>query len=248
MAVAVVPGVPGAGSTTPFVMTLGDAWVDTFRPQDVAWFILNELPVAMIMGGGAFATYFALDRRSPPPLMLPSVTQVTMALWMTATLLWAELPDRAWVKWDWAFKAMVFAAFVPLVIRSRRADRGFRANLVFSLAANFVPFGLKGADFGWRLWQNLGLASWQLGPRGRRATFDGVPDGGAVGIVLRQARAIDSTIAVYERRLWRRRDFGGDHGHRHLRTQRADRDGGFGHLHVHTIPAKICLWRSSPAC
>ena len=51
----------GLGVTTPFVMTLGYVWVDTFRPQEVTYFILNELPVAMIMGAGAFLTYFALD-------------------------------------------------------------------------------------------------------------------------------------------------------------------------------------------
>lgn len=147
----------GLGVTTPFVMTLGYIWVDTFRPQEVAWFILNELPVAMIMGAGAFLTYFALDRRSPPPLTLQSVIQVLMAIWMTATLLWAELPDRAWVKWDWAFKAMVFASFVPLVIRSKVQIEAFVQTYVFSLAANFVPFGLKVLVSGGGYGQNLGL-------------------------------------------------------------------------------------------
>ena len=109
----------GLGITAPFIMTLGYVWVDTFRPQEVTYLILNQIPVALIMGGGAVLTYFALDRRSPPPLMLQSVLQVLMAVWMTATLFWAEAPERAWVKWDWAFKAAVFAAFLPLVIRSR---------------------------------------------------------------------------------------------------------------------------------
>jgi probable O-glycosylation ligase (exosortase A-associated) len=153
----------GLGVTTPFVMTLGYVWVDTFRPQEVAWFILNELPVALIMGGGAFLTYLALDRRSPPPLMTPSVVQVMMAIWMTATLLWAELPDRAWVKWDWAFKSMVFAAFVPLVIRSRVQIEAFVQTWVFSLAANFVPFGLKVLVSGGGYGQNLGLATGNSG-------------------------------------------------------------------------------------
>jgi putative inorganic carbon (hco3(-)) transporter len=150
-------GFLGLGVTTPFVMTLGYIWVDTFRPQEVTYFILNELPVAFIMGGGAFLTYFALDRRSPPPLMLPSVLQVSLAIWMTLTLMWAELPDRAWFKWDWAFKAMVFAAFVPLVIRSRVQIEAFAQTYVFSLAANFVPFGLKVLLSGGGYGQNLGL-------------------------------------------------------------------------------------------
>src|SRR5258708_14087928 len=87
----------GLGITTPFVMTLGYIWVDTFQPQAVAYFILNELPVAFIMGACAVLTYVVLDRRSPPPLMTPTVCQVMLAIWMTLTLLWAELPDRAWV-------------------------------------------------------------------------------------------------------------------------------------------------------
>jgi putative inorganic carbon (HCO3(-)) transporter len=147
----------GLGITTPFVMTLGYIWVDTFQPQAVTYFILNELPVAFIMGGGAVVTYFALDRRSPPPLMTPMVCQILLGLWMTATLLWAEIPDRAWVKWDWAFKTMAFAAFIPLVIRSRVQIEAFAQTYVFSLAANFVPFGLKVLVSGGGYGRNLGL-------------------------------------------------------------------------------------------
>ena len=40
----------GLGMAAPFVFTLGYVWVDTFRPQDVTWYILNQMPVAMIMG------------------------------------------------------------------------------------------------------------------------------------------------------------------------------------------------------
>ena len=153
----------GLGIATPFVMTLGYVWVDTFRPQDVAYLILNDLPVAFIMGAGAFGTYFLLDRRSPPPLTLQSVLQILLAIWMTTTLIWAELPDRAWVKWDWAFKVMVFAAFLPLVIRSRVQIEAFAQTYVFSLAANFVPFGLKVLISGGGYGQNLGLESGNTG-------------------------------------------------------------------------------------
>jgi len=83
----------GLGITTPFVMTLGYVWVDAFRPQDVSYIILNDLPVAMIMGAGAVLTYFALDRRSPPPLMMPSVLQVMIAVWMTCTLSGLRCPS-----------------------------------------------------------------------------------------------------------------------------------------------------------
>ena len=147
----------GIGATTPFVLTLGYVWVDTFQPQSVAYFILNQLPIAFIMGAAAVGSYFLMDRRSPPPATLPHVIMVLMAIWMTATLFWAEVPDRAWVKWDWAFKAMVFSAFVPLVIRSRVQIEAFAQTWLFSLAANFVPFGLKTLISGGGYGQNLGL-------------------------------------------------------------------------------------------
>ena len=147
----------GLGAAWPFVMTLGYVWVDTFQPQQVTYLILNELPVALIMGAAAFGSYFLMDRRAPPPLMLASALQVFLAIWMTMTLLWSEVPIRAWDKWDWAFKSMVFAAFIPLVIRSRVQIEAFAQTYVFSLAANFVPFGIKVLISGGGYGQNLGL-------------------------------------------------------------------------------------------
>ena len=40
----------GLGFVAPFITTLGYVWVDTFRPQAVAYIILNQMPVALIMG------------------------------------------------------------------------------------------------------------------------------------------------------------------------------------------------------
>jgi putative inorganic carbon (HCO3(-)) transporter len=147
----------GLSVSAPFVATLGYVWVDTFQPQAVSYILLNQLPVAMIMGIAAVGGYVLLDRRSPPPLTLQSTLQVTMALWVTATLVWAQAPDAAWEKWDWAFKTVAFAAFMPLVIRSRVQIEAFAQTYVFSLAANFVPFGLKVFLSGGGYGQNLGL-------------------------------------------------------------------------------------------
>jgi hypothetical protein len=63
----------GLGATAPFVATLGYVWVDTFRPQEVAYFLLNDLPVAMIVGVMALGSYVLSDRRSPPPVSLETV-------------------------------------------------------------------------------------------------------------------------------------------------------------------------------
>jgi putative inorganic carbon (hco3(-)) transporter len=153
----------GLSVSAPFVATLGYVWVDTFQPQEVAFIILNQIPVAMIMGLIALGGYFLVDRRSPPPLTMQTILQASMAVWITLTLMWAQVPDPAWVKWDWAFKTIAFATFIPFVIRSRVQIEAFAQTYVFSLAANFVPFGLKVLISGGGYGMNLGLQAGNSG-------------------------------------------------------------------------------------
>jgi putative inorganic carbon (HCO3(-)) transporter len=147
----------GLSVRAPFVATLGYVWVDTFQPQAVAYIVLNELPVAMIMGLVALGGYFLMDRRSPPPLTIQTVLQASIAVWISMTMLWAQVPNPAWIKWDWAFKTIAFATFIPYVIRSRVQIEAFAQTYVFSLAANFVPYGLKVLNSGGGYGVNLGL-------------------------------------------------------------------------------------------
>ncbi len=147
----------GLGVAAPFVLTLGYVWVDTFRPQSVAWYILNQLPVAMIMGVAALAGYFVLDRRSPPRLTLATLLTLLLGCWVTATMYWAEVPFAGWAKWDWAFKTVMFSAFIPLVIRSRVQIEAFAQVYVFTLAANFIPYAAKVLISGGGYGRNLGL-------------------------------------------------------------------------------------------
>ena len=153
----------GLGVYAPFILALGYVWVDIFRPQEVAYLILNQFPVAMIMGGGAIGAYLVLDRRHPPMPNFITIAQITLAIWSTATLLWAVSPDWAWLKWDWAFKTMIFAAFVPFVIRSRVQIEAFLQVFYFSVSAILLPFGAKIILSGGGYGQALGLTSGNFG-------------------------------------------------------------------------------------
>src|ERR1700761_7780935 len=147
----------GLSTSAPFVATLGYVWVDTFTPQNVAYIVLNQLPVALIMGVAAVGTYFLFDRRSPPPLTLESVLMIAMIVWVNLTMVWAVAPVSAWDKWDWAVKTLVFSTCIPLGIRSRVQIEAFAQTYVFSLAANIVPFGVKTLISGGGYGHNLGL-------------------------------------------------------------------------------------------
>jgi putative inorganic carbon (HCO3(-)) transporter len=153
----------GLSTAAPFVATLGYVWVDTFGPQNVSYILLNQIPVAMIMGAVAVGGYVLLDRRSPPPLSAQTALMIAMLIWVNLTMIWAQAPVAAWEKWDWAVKTLAFATFIPLVIRSRVQIEAFAQIYVFSLAANFVPFGLKTLVSGGGYGANLGLVGGNSG-------------------------------------------------------------------------------------
>ena len=78
----------GLSTAAPFVATLGYVWVDTFGPQNVSYVLLNQIPVAMIMGAVAVGGYLLLDRRSPPPLSAATALMIAMLIWVNLTMIW----------------------------------------------------------------------------------------------------------------------------------------------------------------
>jgi len=145
------------GVAAPFIFTLGYIWVDTFRPQEVTWFLMDQLPVAQIAGFSAVAGYILLDRRSPPRFTLTTLLVLLLTGWITLTMVWAEVPSAGWSKWNWAFKSILFSAFIPWAIRSRVQIEAFVQVYVLALAANFIPFAAKVLISGGGYGHNLGL-------------------------------------------------------------------------------------------
>src|SRR5580698_8872171 len=123
------------GPTTPFVFTLGYLWVDTFYPQFVSP-LVGEIPTSFIMAIAAISSYVLLDRRLPPRFSFHTALVLIFAGWCTLSIVWAELPDDAWVKWDWAFKVVMFAAFLTLVLRSRVQIEAFLQVFLFAAAVH----------------------------------------------------------------------------------------------------------------
>jgi probable O-glycosylation ligase (exosortase A-associated) len=130
------------GFTCPFVFTLGYMWVDTFYPQIISD-VVGQIPAAMIMAICAVSAYLIADRKSPPRFSAHTALTLCFAVWMSLTLWWAEVPEQAWAKWDWAFKTVIVSMFVTLSIRSRVQIESFLQVFLFSALVNFMPLGVK---------------------------------------------------------------------------------------------------------
>ncbi len=132
-----------SGFTAMFVFALGYIWVDLFSPQQVSFSIINQIPISMIVGAAAIFGYLLFDRRNPPRFVLGLWLLVIWAIWITMTTLWAEVPAAAWEKWDWAIKTVVFAVFLPFVIRSRIQIEAMILTIVFAVSGTMMAGGMK---------------------------------------------------------------------------------------------------------
>jgi putative inorganic carbon (hco3(-)) transporter len=146
------------GIGVPFVLTLGYVWVDMFRPGDVVYPMLRGIPYSLLIGIAAVGSYILVDRRAPPRVGAVTVLSLLLAFWVTLTTFWAVAPDEAWIKWDWAFKSILFSVFIPFVIRTRNHIEAFLQVFVFSVSAQFIAWGTKVLLGGGGYEQALGMA------------------------------------------------------------------------------------------
>ena len=147
------------GTLAPFVWGLGYIWVDVLVPHQLSYSLLSGMPVAFIMGAGAFFFYLLFDRRSPPRISALHILCGVLAIWITLTQTWAVVPDAAWEKWDPSFKVVAFAAFMPFMFRSRIQIEAYLLVLALSAAGHLLPWGLKTLVTGGGYNQSLGLLS-----------------------------------------------------------------------------------------
>ncbi len=158
------------GVVAPFALTLGYLWVDSFFPQALAYSIITDLRVSQIIGIAAFAGYFLLDRRDPPRVCLITVLLVLLAGWVTlSTFFWAVVPGPAVDRWNVVVKTLIFAAFIPYVIRSRVQIEAFLQIWLFGFAINFLPPGIKALISRPTYGHDLGIATTSLSNDARLA-------------------------------------------------------------------------------
>ena len=131
------------GLKRPFLFVLAYVYVDTVSPQRLSYYLLNSAPISMIVGSLAFAGWLIADRKNGLTL---TGRQALMALLLAYTFYTtgrADFPDDAQYKWDWASKALAFAIFLPLTLRTRLRIEALILFLILSAASIVIVGGIK---------------------------------------------------------------------------------------------------------
>ena len=132
-----------AGMYAPFAAALGFIWVDIVRPQQLAYSIINTLPLSFIAAVATVGLFLAKDRKSPPKFSPILGLIIMLIIWVTFTTSMSAFPIQAWSKWDWASKVLMFAVLIPYIFRSRIQIEAFLLIFVFSAGTILFSAGVK---------------------------------------------------------------------------------------------------------
>jgi probable O-glycosylation ligase (exosortase A-associated) len=136
-------GLAALGFRRPFLFVLGYAYVDIVSPQRLSYYLLNSVPVSLIFFVLAVGGWLVMDDKSGTRFSVRQLLLVLLLGWCGYTTMTADFPAAALTKWDWVWKALVFAIFLPVTLRTRLRMEGLLLFMVLSAGSIVIVGGIK---------------------------------------------------------------------------------------------------------
>ncbi len=136
-------GLIALGFRRPFIWTLAYIYCDLVSPQRLSYYLLNSVPLSQIMVALAVTGWLLIDARRGVKVTFHQGLMLAILAWAGWTTVHAAVPDMAWQKWDWAWKVVVFAIFLPMALLTRLRIEATLMFIVMSVASVTIVGGLK---------------------------------------------------------------------------------------------------------
>jgi len=138
-----VMGLLALGLRKPFIWVLAYLYIDIVAPQKIGWTFMQLLPFSLIAFVAAFAGWLLADSKEGSRFTFRQGLILVLLIYCGITTLTADFPKEALEKWGWVWKAMVFAIFLPLTLRTRLRIEATALFMVLSIAAIVIAGGIK---------------------------------------------------------------------------------------------------------
>jgi len=131
------------GLRRPFLWVLLYVYIDILAPQKIGYALIQSIPVSLIAFGAAFAGWLFIDRKEGVTFTLRQgliLTLLVYCFWTTGN---ADFPEEAATKWDWVWKALLFAIFLPLTLTTRARIEALGLIMVLAIATIVIGTCMK---------------------------------------------------------------------------------------------------------
>ncbi|MBS0283314.1 MAG: putative O-glycosylation ligase, exosortase A system-associated [Proteobacteria bacterium] len=133
----------GMGLRKPFLFVLAYVYIDIVSPQRLTYMLLNSVPISLIAVVLAVGGWLFLDDKRDSRFAPRQALIIVMMLYCGITTRTADFPVEALDKWDWVWKALAFAAFLPLTLRTRLRIEALLLFMALSAASIIIVGGIK---------------------------------------------------------------------------------------------------------
>ena len=133
----------GMGFRRPFLFVLVYAYIDIVSPQRLTYLLLNSVPISLIAVGLAVLGWLAMDDKKDVRVAPRQLMIVALLGYCFYTTLNADFKVEALDKWDWVWKALAFAAFLPLTLRTKLRIESLLLFMILSASSIIIVGGIK---------------------------------------------------------------------------------------------------------
>ncbi|MBL0769874.1 putative O-glycosylation ligase, exosortase A system-associated [Sphingopyxis sp. XHP0097] len=138
----------GLGFRRPFLFVLAFCYIDIVAPQRLSYFLINSIPISLIAFALAILGWLAIDDKRDTRWSGRQSLLVALLLYCWMTTIHADFPVEAADKWSWVWKALVWAIFLPLTLRTKLRIEALALVMLLSAASIAIAGGIKTAAGG----------------------------------------------------------------------------------------------------
>lgn len=136
------------GFRRPFLFVLTYAYIDIVAPQRLSYLLLNAIPISLIAFVFAVGGWLLADDKKDVRVAPRQFLILLLLVYCGITTRTADFPVDAADKWGWVWKCLVFAAFLPLTLRTRLRIEALLTFMILSAASIIIVGGVKTAAGG----------------------------------------------------------------------------------------------------
>ena len=131
------------GIRRPFLWVMLYVYIDIIAPQRIGYAIIQDISVSLIAFAAAFGGWLLLDRKEGLTFSWRQALILALLLYCFWTTRTADFPEPALLKWDWVWKALLFALFLPFTLTTRLRLEALGLVMVLSIATIVIGTGMK---------------------------------------------------------------------------------------------------------
>ncbi|MFM9978720.1 MAG: putative O-glycosylation ligase, exosortase A system-associated [Sphingomonadaceae bacterium] len=141
--IAFLAALIGLGLRRPFLLVLAYVYVDIVSPQRLTYLLLNTVPISLICVVLAVGGWLLFDDKRDTRVAPRQALLLILLVYCGITTTQADFPLEAMNKWDWVWKSLAFAIFLPLTLRTRLRIEALATFMILSAASIIITGGIK---------------------------------------------------------------------------------------------------------